>query len=176
MAGSYTSLEVRWWAPAGGPALTGYELRYREHPGGAWTDWPQDGTAAEATITGLKVNTAYEVEVRAVYGEIRSAWVRVPGSVRTGAPAATTIRSVTVVNGPGADGVWSAGERVEVEFRYSRRPHPLRGRDAGRRRARAPGASAGVYASTPASPSAWRAPAPRPSRPPPSTPSPSPPP
>ena len=60
-----------------------------------------------------------EVEVRAVYGEIRSAWVRVPGSVRTGAPAATTIRSVTVVNGPGADGVWSAGERAEVEFRYS---------------------------------------------------------
>ena len=62
MAGSYTSLEVRWWAPAGGPALTGYELRYREHPGGAWTDWPHDGTAAEATITGLKVNTAYHTD------------------------------------------------------------------------------------------------------------------
>ena len=49
---------------AGGPALTGYELRYREHPGGAWTDLPHDGTAAEATITGLKVNTAYEVRIR----------------------------------------------------------------------------------------------------------------
>ena len=31
-----------------------------------------------------------------------------------------TIRSVTVVSGPGADGVWSTGERVEVEVRYDK--------------------------------------------------------
>ena len=30
-----------------------------------------------------------------------------------------TIRSVTVVSGPGSDGVWGAGERVELEVRYS---------------------------------------------------------
>ena len=121
VAGSYTSLEVRWGAPdtAGGLVLTGYELRYREHPGGAWNDWPHGGIATEATITGLQVDTAYEIEVRAVYGEVRSAWVRVPGSVRTGAPEAAVIRSMTVVNGPGADGVWSTGERVEVRVRYS---------------------------------------------------------
>ena len=120
-AGSYTSLEVRWGAPetGGGPAVTGYELRYREHLGGAWTEWPHRGTGTEATITGLKVNTAYEVDVRAVYGEVRSAWVRVPGTVRTGAPEAARIRSVTVVRGPGADGVWGAGERVELEVRYN---------------------------------------------------------
>ena len=120
-AGSYTSLEVSWGAPetGGGPAVTGYELRYREHLGGAWTEWPHRGTGTEATITGLKVNTAYEVDVRAVYGEVRSAWVRVPGTVRTGAPEAARIRSVTVVRGPGADGVWGAGERVELEVRYN---------------------------------------------------------
>ena len=119
-AGSYTSLEVRWGAPeTGGPAVTGYELRYREHLGGAWTEWPHRGTGTEATITGLQVNTAYEVDVRAVYGEVRSAWVRVPGTVRTGAPQAARIRSVTVVRGPGADGVWGAGERVELEVRYN---------------------------------------------------------
>ena len=131
-AGSYTSLDVRWTAPTGGPAVTGYELRYREHllpvrahraaahrQGGAWTEWPHRGTGTEATITGLKVNTAYEVDVRAVYGEVRSAWVRVPGTVRTGAPEAARIRSVTVVSGPGSDGVWGAGERVELEVRYS---------------------------------------------------------
>ena len=117
---------------AAGPAVTGYELRYREHllpvrahraaahrQGGAWTEWPHRGTGTEATITGLKVNTAYEVDVRAVYGEVRSAWVRVPGTVRTGAPQAARIRSVTVVRGPGADGVWGAGERVELEVRYN---------------------------------------------------------
>ena len=30
-----------------------------------------------------------------------------------------TVRNVTVLNGPGPDGVWSAGERVELEVRYS---------------------------------------------------------
>ena len=121
VAGSYTSLEVRWGAPdtAGDLVLTGYELRYREHPGGGWNDWPHAGTATAATITGLQVDTAYRVEVRAVYGELRSVWVRVPGSVRTGAPEAAVIRSMRAVTGPGADGVWSAGEWVEVRVRYS---------------------------------------------------------
>ena len=30
-----------------------------------------------------------------------------------------TVRSVTLLSGPGSDGVWSAGERVELEVRYS---------------------------------------------------------
>ena len=120
VAGSYTSLEVRWGAPdTGGLVLTGYELRYREHPGGAWNDWPHAGIATAATITGLQVDTAYRVEVRAVYGELRSVWVRVPGSVRTGAPEAAVIRSMRAVTGAGSDGVWNAGERVEVRVRYS---------------------------------------------------------
>ena len=116
VAGSYTSLEVRWGAPdtVGGLVLTGYELRYGEHPGGAWNDWPHAGIATAATITGLQVDTAYQVEVRAVYGELRSVWVRVPGSVRTAAPEAAVIRSMRAVTGPGSDGVWNAGERVEV--------------------------------------------------------------
>ena len=36
--------------------------------------------------------------------------------------ASTRIRNVTVVNGPGSDGVWRAGERVELEVRY---PEPV---------------------------------------------------
>ena len=31
----------------------------------------------------------------------------------------SVVRNVTVLNGPGPDGVWSAGERVELEVRYS---------------------------------------------------------
>ena len=122
VAGSYTRLEVRWGTPppAAGLVLTGYELRYREHPDGAWTDWPHAGLATAATITGLQVDTAYDIEVRAVYGELRSVWVRVPGSVRTAAPEPAVIRSVAVVTGPGSDGVWSTGEWVEVEVRYDK--------------------------------------------------------
>ena len=120
VSGSYTSLSVSWTAPAGGAAVTGYELRYREHPDGRWEDWPHDRTATTATITGLEVNTAYQVEVRALYGETQSAWVRVPGSVRTGALPSARIRRVTLVSGPGSDGEWNAGERVEVEMRYTK--------------------------------------------------------
>ena len=122
VAGSYTRLKVRWGTPppAAGLVLTGYELRYREHPEGAWTDWPHAGLATAATITGLQVDTAYDIEVRAVYGELRSVWVRVPGSVRTAAPEPAVIRSVAVVTGPGSDGVWSTGEWVEVEVRYDK--------------------------------------------------------
>ena len=119
--GSYTSLVVSWTAPdtGAGAAVTGYELRYRERPVGRWEDWPHDGTATTATIDGLEVNTVYEVEARALYGEMQSAWAGVPGQARTGAPPPAWIRNVTLVSGPGSDGIWSAGERVEVEVRYT---------------------------------------------------------
>ena len=81
---------------------------------------PHAGTVRTATLTGLEVNTVYEVEVRALYGEMQSVWVRVAGEVRTAAPPPARIRNVTVVSGPGADGVWSTGERVVVEVRYDK--------------------------------------------------------
>ena len=119
--GSYTSLAVSWDAPRipdGGPALTGYEVRYRERPDGDWVEAPHAGTARTATLTELEVNTAYEVEVRALYSEMQSVWVRVPGQVRTAEPPPARVRNVRIVNGPVSDGVWSAGERVEVEVVY----------------------------------------------------------
>ena len=123
-AGSSTSVTVTWTAPdtGDGAAITGYEIRYRERPGGEWESWPHDGTGAAATITELEVNTVYDVEVRALYGEMQSVWVRVPGQVRTSAPPAARVRNVRIVNGPGSEGVWSAGEQVEVEVVY---PEPM---------------------------------------------------
>ena len=120
-AASHTSLAVRWEAPEtdGGPTVTGYELRYREHPGSDWEDWPHSGTATRALIAGLEVDTAYEIEVRALYGATQSAWVRVPGQLRTNALPSARVRNVRLVSGPGSDGVWNAGERVEVLVRYS---------------------------------------------------------
>ena len=127
-AGSYTSLVVSWTAPdtGDGAAITGYEIRYREHPGGEWESWPHDGTGAAATITGLEVNTAYEVEVRALYGEMQSVWVRVPGQVRTNAPpAAPVIERIEVVSTPrlwsrGArePDTYGEGENIRIEARF----------------------------------------------------------
>ena len=123
--GSYTSLAVSWDGAAGSrtaaPALTGYEVRYRERPDGDWVEAPHAGTARTATLTELEVNTAYEVQVRALYGETQSVWVRVAGEVRTATPPLARIRNVTLVGGPGSDdGVWSAGEPVVVEVRYDK--------------------------------------------------------
>ena len=124
-AGSYTSLEVRWGAPppAGGLVLSGYELRYREHPEGVWTEWPHAGLGTTATITGLQVDTAYDIEVRAVYGELCSVWVRVrvrvPGSVRTAAPEPAVIRGVTVVNGRAPTGCGAPASGSRSRLRYS---------------------------------------------------------
>ena len=121
--GSYTSLVVSWTAPDtdGGPALTGYGLRHRERPDGDWVEVSHAGTVTTATLTGLEVNTVYEVEVRALYGEMQSVWVRVAGQVRTATPPPAGIRNVRLVGGPGSDdGVWSTGERVEVEVHYDK--------------------------------------------------------
>ena len=128
--GLHTSLDVRWTEPglAGGPAIIGYELRYREGSSGTWTDRAHPGTATATAIDGLRPNTSYEVQVRAYNGEAWSEWSP-SGRARTTEPETTVLRSVRVVNGPGADGVWSRGERVRVQVRYSlpvtvERPEP----------------------------------------------------
>ena len=97
-----TSLDVNWTAPGlnGGPALTGYEVRYRIS--GSWIDWTHSGTGTSATITGLTASTTYDVQVRALNGETPSDWSST-GTGSTGTPAnnapefsdgASTARSV----------------------------------------------------------------------------------
>ena len=86
-AGASDSLDVGWTAPGlnGGPALTGYELRYRTG-GGAWSSWPHTGTGTSATVTGLAAGTSYDVQVRALNGETPSGWSS-SGTGSTGAAA-----------------------------------------------------------------------------------------
>ncbi len=72
--GSGKSLEVTWNEPKNtGPAITDYDLGYREYKQGAnntaYTALTHTGTKREATITGLKPQTQYEVRVRAKNGE-----------------------------------------------------------------------------------------------------------
>ena len=47
------------------------------------------------------------------------AFVRAPSGLPVKFVLPAWIRNVRVVSGPGADGVWSAGERVELEVRYN---------------------------------------------------------
>ena len=85
-AGSATSLDVSWQAPANtGPAIQSYDLRYKKSADATWTDGPQDVAGKSATIdTGLEASTDYEVQVRATSDEGDSVW-SASGAGTTGA-------------------------------------------------------------------------------------------
>ena len=72
---SVTSLTVTWTAPSNaGPAITDYDVQYREGTSGGWSDAGHTGTAVTATLTGLSENTAYQVQVRATNDEGTGSW------------------------------------------------------------------------------------------------------
>ena len=75
-ANSDTSLDVSWTAPGlnGGPAITGYNLQYRQGTTGSFTNGPQNVSGTSAMIAGLTAGTSYQVQVRALNGETPSDW------------------------------------------------------------------------------------------------------
>ena len=75
-SGETTSLEVSWSAPGlnGGPEITGYEVQYTDVASTNWMDWTHSDTATNTTITGLQVGAKYQVQVRALNGEMASDW------------------------------------------------------------------------------------------------------
>ncbi len=92
-AGSATSLDVSWQAPANtGPAIQSYDLRYKKSADATWIDGPQDQAGRSAAITGLDAGTAYAVQVRATSDEGDSEW--------SASGAGTTTADVS--GGPGA--------------------------------------------------------------------------
>ena len=87
-ADTTTSLDVNWSEPnnVGRPAITGYDLRYRQGTSSGWTDGPPDLTTTNATIGSLEEDTPYKVQVRATNNDGDSAWSN-EGDGRTNAPA-----------------------------------------------------------------------------------------
>ena len=77
------SLKVSWTEPENrGPAITDYDVRYREGGEEGYSDGGHEGTGLEGTLSGLKEGTVYEVQVRAVNEEGMSEWSE-PGEGRT---------------------------------------------------------------------------------------------
>ena len=71
-----TQLGVSWTAPTntGKPAITDYDVQYKQIGAMAWSDWSHTGTGTETTLTGLTSGTAYQVQVRAVNLDGNGAW------------------------------------------------------------------------------------------------------
>ena len=70
-----TSLTVRWTAPSNtGPAITDYNVQYREGTSGPFTSVTHDGPGRTTTISNLQSNTAYQIQVQATSDEGTSLW------------------------------------------------------------------------------------------------------
>ena len=77
VAGSHDTLSVDWTAPGntGRPAITGYDVQYREAGTTNWLDGPQNVSGLTATLTGLN-DVTHEVRVRATNSNGDGAWSR----------------------------------------------------------------------------------------------------
>ncbi len=63
-------LKVIWYAPDDtGDGVTGYDVQYKKTTAAGFTDFAHSGTTATANITGLDLDTAYHVRVRAKKGD-----------------------------------------------------------------------------------------------------------
>ena len=88
-AATSTSLAVNWAAPANtGPAITDYDVQYREGSSGAFIDAGYDGVGTVHTITGLTAETSYQVQVRATNAEGIGPW-SASGTITTTTPSPT---------------------------------------------------------------------------------------
>ena len=133
VSGSATSLDASWTEPGrnGGPAITGYEVEYREGTSGNWVNFTHSGAGVTRTITGLRGNTEHQVRVRALNGETPSAWSDPSGAVRTNAATdAPTVASVAVKSAPQSGDAYGWGETIvftltfNQEVRVTGQPQP----------------------------------------------------
>ncbi len=104
VSGSSTSLTATWEAPDknGGPAITGYDLQYKESTESSWEDFAHTGTAVTTTITGLTADTSYEARVLAKNGETDSDWSDASDAVSTN--AAAVLPTLSISNGSQDEG------------------------------------------------------------------------
>ena len=104
------SMTVNWSEPDNtGPAITDYDVRYREKGTGRFTDGQHEGPGLSLTLDDLEPGTVYEVQVRATNDEGTSDWSE-SGEGMTVTPLTVEIMSGTEppVSGP-----------FTVRFRFS---------------------------------------------------------
>ena len=96
------SLTVSWNEPENtGPAITDYDVQYREKGTGRFTGALHEGPGRTLTLSDLNAGTVYEVQVRASNDEGTSDWSD-PGEGRTVTPLTVVMASGTEppVSGP----------------------------------------------------------------------------
>ena len=109
-AGSSTSLDVTWTAPENtGPAITSYDLQYRQGSSGNFTDGPQGVTVTSAVIGSLAPGTSHQVQVRATNSDGDGYWsFSGTGQTGTTVPGAPTSLSATASGSTQINLSWTA--------------------------------------------------------------------
>ena len=120
--GSTTSLLARWTRPGlnGGPAITGYDVQYREAPAGGWMEWAHDDATVTTTITGLTAGGSYQARVRAKNGERDSEWSEASEAVVPSAAITPTVAAVSVTSVPELErDTYGRGETIRFTVEFS---------------------------------------------------------
>ena len=97
---SANTLKAIWAAPENtGPAITSYDLQYRESGSAPFTDGPRNVVETSAMLPDLTEGTRYEVQVRATNAEGDSPWS--PPATATAAPPSPPGQASGVMTVPG---------------------------------------------------------------------------
>ena len=97
VSGGPLRLVVSWSAPdpAGRPAATSFDLRYKKTSETSWTNGPKDQTGTNASIDGLVLDTEYQVQVQAINRDGKSVWSP-PGTGGTTTELVPTLFTATL--------------------------------------------------------------------------------
>ena len=104
-------LDVSWTAPtvpSSIPALSGYDVQYRQGTSGSWLTFSHTGTGTTAAITGLTAGASYQVQVRAKNSEGTSAWAQGSGTTAGNAQPSFSSTSFSVAENTKAVGTVTA--------------------------------------------------------------------
>ena len=109
-ATSHSTLAVNWTAPDNqGPEITDYDLQYREADG-EFKDVGYGGTGISMTLSDLKPETGYEVQVRAINSEGVSPWSESGrGETEEAPPPPTPTPTPTAEPAPSEADGWDEG-------------------------------------------------------------------
>ena len=113
---------VTWTAPAGGTAVTGYDVEYRVTGATTWTDGGHSGTALTLTLSGLSAGASYEVRVRAKNANGNGAW-SATATATTTAPSSVPAQPTALTATGGhrsAELSWTAPSGPVDKYQYRR--------------------------------------------------------
>ena len=122
-----TKLDVSWTAPTmtGKPAISDYDVQYRQTGVSTWTSHSFTGTGTSTTLSGLTAGKKYDVQVRAVNDEGDGTW---SDTVNGTTEAGGVTRSIAENSAAGTNiGAAVTAKATNTTYDYT---HALSGTDA----------------------------------------------